>query len=206
MAGAAPLAPAEPPPTPRAAARRRTALGPSSLAGQQAAVVAQIAAVAPLLALYFWHAPPRLAALWPALGECAPAALPVLLPRLLAASALPLLAAAVFVGNARFLGPGMNPLEEPMAASVLCRNLQNTLEQYVLHVAAAAGLAAWGCCAHAAALVPCFAAGRLLFLAGYLVHPAWRGAGFSATAVPTLGALAYCAWRLARDGPAAGLA
>lgn len=44
-----------------------------------------------LTALYFRWAPAYLAAAHPSLDECAPALLPLLLPRLLAVSALPLL-------------------------------------------------------------------------------------------------------------------
>ncbi|KIY93086.1 hypothetical protein MNEG_14878, partial [Monoraphidium neglectum] len=203
MAG--PSAPAE-----AASARVAGARAAPSLARQQAAVLAQVSLALPLCTAFFRWAPARLAAASPALAECAPQALPALLPRLLAASALPLLAGVVLVGNARFLGPGIDPLTHPTGGNarfaVYTRYLSNTLEQYVLHAAATAGLAAWGLCPHAAAAAAWFVAARMAFLVGYLAHPVLRGAGFAATVYPTAASLAYCAWRLANDGPMAGAA
>lgn len=175
-----------------------------SQAAMQAAVIAQIAPTLLLVTWFFSWAPERLAVTYPALAECAPSTLTVLLPRLLAASALPVLAGVVLVGNARFLTSGIDPLANSMQSSVLTRFLSNTVEQYILHAAAVAGLAAWGHCAHAAAAVPCFLLARLLFLIGYLAHPVLRAVGFAGTAYPTAAALAYCSWRMAKDGPLAG--
>lgn len=84
----------------------------------------------PLTAAFFATAPARVAAAHPQLAACAPATLPQLLPRLLAASALPLAFGIVLVGQGRFLNPlAMNPLSHPAADRVVSRYLQNTLEQ-----------------------------------------------------------------------------
>jgi hypothetical protein len=87
-----------------------------------------------------------------------------------------------------------------MAGSVPARFLTNTLEQFALHAAAVAGLAAWGACPAAAAAVPLFLAGRLVFFAGYMLHPVARATGFALTALPTAGALLWCARAAAAHG------
>ena len=78
------------------------------------------------------------------------------------------------------------------------RVTQNTLEQCVLAVIAWCGLAL-ALPAQRLGIIPVlaalFALGRILFWAGYQIHPLARAVGFGVTAVPTAVALLWLAWQ-----------
>ena len=115
--------------------------------------------------------------------------------------ALPLLAMIVAVGNARAVGPAIDPTlgNEDQAMMVNIRAANNTLEQVVLFAAGSLGLAASLDPAHvrvigAAAIV--FVAARIAFWVGYRIHPLYRAAGFAGTAylnICLIGAALWCA-------------
>jgi uncharacterized MAPEG superfamily protein len=99
--------------------------------------------------------------------------------RWLPLAALPLLAAIVAVGNARAMGPAIDPTlgNEDQAMRINIRVAGNTLEQFVLFAAGALGLAASIDPAQikvvgAAAIV--FVAARVAFWIGYRIHPLYR--------------------------------
>ena len=79
------------------------------------------------------------------------------------------------------------------------RVAQNTLEQVVLAAIAWLGLAV-ALPAERLGLIPVlaalFAAGRILFWAGYQIHPLARAVGFGMTAVPTVVALFWLVGQL----------
>lgn len=119
--------------------------------------------------------------------------------RWLPLAALPLLAMIVTVGNARAMGPAIDPTlgNEDQALRVNIRVAQNTLEQFALFAAGALGLAASIDPAQvkvvgAAAIV--FVAARIAFWVGYRIHPLYRAAGFAATAYLNMGLLAAALW------------
>ena len=93
-----------------------------------------------------------------------------------------------------------------MSDTVTARVLQNTLEQTALLAAAVGGLVAWGACGAAAALVPWFVVARLVFAAGYCIHPLYRGVGMAMTHLPIAASLGWCAAQLLARGVGAGLA
>lgn len=112
--------------------------------------------------------------------------------RWLPLAALPLLAMIVSVGNARAMGPAIDPTlgNEDLAMRINIRAANNTLEQFVLFAAGAVGLAASIPPAHvqvvgAAAIV--FVAARIAFWIGYRIHPLYRAAGFAGTAYLNFG-------------------
>jgi hypothetical protein len=119
--------------------------------------------------------------------------------RWLPLAALPLLAMVVAVGNARALGPAIDPTagaEDP-AMRINIRVLDNTLQQLVLFVVGSLGLAAslgpdevkvLG----AAAIV--FVLARVAFWIGYRIDPLYRAAGFAATAYLNIGLIAAALW------------
>jgi uncharacterized MAPEG superfamily protein len=114
-------------------------------------------------------------------------------------AALPLLAMIVTVGNARAMGPAIDPTlgNEDQAMQVNIRVAQNTLEQFALFSAGALGLAAGIDPANvkvvgAATIV--FVAARIAFWVGYRIHPLYRAAGFAATAYLNMGLLAAALW------------
>ena len=114
-------------------------------------------------------------------------------------AALPLLAMIVAVGNARAMGPAIDPTlgaEDP-AMKVNIRVLDNTLQQFVLFVAGSMGLAAsldpqQVKVVGAAAIV--FVFGRVAFWIGYRIHPLYRAFGFASTAYLNMGLIAAAIW------------
>ena len=112
--------------------------------------------------------------------------------------ALTLAAGVLAVANGRFRSAAIDPLvcEATPAMRVHQRYLQNTLEQFALHVVALFAIAADG---SAMRLLPglaaCFVLGRALFWLGYRRDPMKRGPGFSLTMQPTVLALLYVAAR-----------
>jgi len=114
-------------------------------------------------------------------------------------AALPLLVMIVAVGNARAMGPAIDPTvgaEDP-AMRVNIRVLDNTLQQFVLFGAGSMGLAASleperAKVVGAAAIV--FVVARLAFWIGYRIHPLYRAAGFAATAYLNMGLIAAAVW------------
>jgi hypothetical protein len=116
-----------------------------------------------------------------------------------ALAALPFLAMIVAIGNARALGPAIDPTLglESKAMIVNGRVADNTLQQYVLFLAGALALAASLTPARlpviaAAAIV--FVAARLAFWIGYRIDPLYRAFGFAATAYLNFGLLAAALW------------
>jgi hypothetical protein len=114
-------------------------------------------------------------------------------------AALPLFAMIVAIGNARALGPAIDPTlgAEDKAMVVNGRVADNTVQQFALFCAGSLGLAASLPARHmtaigAAAIV--FVAARLAFWAGYRIHPLYRAPGFAATAYLNLGLLAAALW------------
>jgi hypothetical protein len=119
--------------------------------------------------------------------------------RWLPLAALPLLAMIVSVGNARAMGPAIDPTlgAEDQAMRINIRVVGNTLEQFVLFAAGSLGLAASidpvrVKVVGAAAMV--FVAARVAFWVGYRIHPLYRAAGFAATAYLNIGLLAAALW------------
>ena len=119
--------------------------------------------------------------------------------RWLPLAALPLLAMIVTVGNARAMGPAIDPTlgNEDQAMRIDIRAAGNTLEQFVLFTAGSLGLAASIDLAHvrvvgAAAIV--FVAARIAFWIGYRVNPLQRAAGFAGTAYLNFGLLGGAIW------------
>jgi len=114
-------------------------------------------------------------------------------------AALPLLAMIVAVGNARAMGPAIDPTlgNEDQAMRINIRVAGNTLEQCVLFAAGSLGLSASIDPAHvrvvgAAAIV--FVAARIAFWVGYRIHPLYRAAGFAGTAYLNMGLIASALW------------
>ena len=119
--------------------------------------------------------------------------------RWLPLAALPLLAAIGAVGNARAMGPAIDPTlgNEDQAMRINIRVAGNTLEQLVLFAAGTLGLAASIDPAHvrvigAAAIV--FVAARVAFWVGYRIHPLYRAAGFAGTAYLNFGLIGAALW------------
>ena len=119
--------------------------------------------------------------------------------RWLPLAALPLFVMIVSVGNARAMGPAIDPTlgNEDQAMRINIRVAGNTLEQFVLFAAGALGLAASIDPARvkvvgAAAIV--FVAARIAFWMGYRIHPLHRAAGFAATAYLNIGLIAAALW------------
>jgi hypothetical protein len=119
--------------------------------------------------------------------------------RWLPLAVLPLLAMIVSVGNARAMGPAIDPTlgNEDQAMKVNIRAANNTLEQFVLFAAGSLGLAASVPVAHvevigAAAIV--FVAARIAFWIGYRIHPLYRAAGFAGTAYLNFGLIGAALW------------
>ena len=121
----------------------------------------------------------------------------------IAFAALPLFAAVVSVGNERFLSEAIDPTlgKESKAMIVNGRVVDNTVQQYLLFVAASLAVAAsasgqqLGLIAAAALLFVCF---RVAFWIGYRIHPLYRAFGMSSTAylnVLLFGAAMWMSWR-----------
>lgn len=114
-------------------------------------------------------------------------------------AALPLLAAIGAVGNARALGPAIDPTlgKESAAMIIDGRVVGNNLQQFVLFAAATLALSVHLGPANlhviaAAAIV--FVAARLLFWVGYRIDPLYRAFGFAATIYLNLGLLLAALW------------
>ncbi len=122
-----------------------------------------------------------------------------------ALAALPLVAMIAAIGNARALGPAIDPTRGAESRTMLIngRVADNSLQQFVLFLAGSSALAA-GLPADdmraigAAAIV--FVAARLLFWIGYRIDPLYRAFGFAATMYLNLGLLAAALW-FALRGP-----
>ena len=119
--------------------------------------------------------------------------------RWLPLAALPLLAMIVAVGNARAMGPAIDPTlgNEDQAMRINIRVAGNTLEQLVLFAAGSLGLAASLDPAQvrvvgAAAIV--FVAARIAFWVGYRIHPLYRAAGFAGSAYLNFGLIGSALW------------
>ena len=112
---------------------------------------------------------------------------------------LPFLAMIIAIGNARALGPAIDPTlgQEDRAMLINGRVADNTLQQLVIFVVATLALAAslppaqmqW---IPAAAIV--FTVARIAFWIGYRIHPLYRAPGFAATAYLNIGLLAAALW------------
>ena len=116
-----------------------------------------------------------------------------------AVAAVPFFAMIVVIGNARALGPAIDPTLGPEDPAMLIngRVADNTLQQLVIFVVATLALAASLPAAQmsviaAAAIV--FTLARLVFWIGYRIHPLYRAPGFAATAYLNLGLLAAALW------------
>lgn len=116
-----------------------------------------------------------------------------------AVAALPLVAMIGAIGNARALGPAIDPTlgREDRATIVNGRVADNTVQQYLLFVVGLLALAASLSPARlpviaAAAIV--FVAARLAFWIGYRIDPLYRAFGFAATFYLNLGLLAAALW------------
>lgn len=114
-------------------------------------------------------------------------------------AALPLFAMIVAIGNARALGPAIDPTlgVEDKATIVNGRVADNTLQQFALFLAGSLGLAASlpprdMTVLGAAAIV--FVGARIAFWIGYRIHPLYRAFGFAATAYLNLGLLLAALW------------
>jgi hypothetical protein len=114
-------------------------------------------------------------------------------------AALPLFAMVAAIGNARALGPAIDPTlgAEDKAMIVNGRVLDNTLQQYVLFLvgtlALAASLAPWQMQIIAAAAIV-FTTARIAFWIGYRIDPLYRAFGFSSTVYLNLGLLLAALW------------
>ena len=104
-----------------------------------------------------------------------------------AVAALPFLVMIIAIGNARALGPAIDPTlgAESRAMQINGRVADNTLQQLLLFVIASLALAANLPPANmsvipAAAIV--FLIARIAFWIGYRIHPLYRAPGFSSTA------------------------
>jgi len=112
--------------------------------------------------------------------------------RWLPLAALPLLAAIVAVGNARAMGPAIDPTlgNEDRVMRITIRVAGNTLEQFVLFAAGSLGLAASidpALVKFIGAATIVFVAARLAFWIGYRIHPLYRTPGFAGTAYLNMG-------------------
>jgi hypothetical protein len=116
-----------------------------------------------------------------------------------ALAAVPFFAMIIVIGNARALGPAIDPTlgAESRAMQINGRVADNTLQQLVIFVVATLALAAnlppanMGVIAAAANV---FVIARLVFWIGYRIHPLYRAPGFAATAYLNLGLLGAALW------------
>ena len=114
-------------------------------------------------------------------------------------AALPLFAMIAAIGNARALGPAIDPTLglESKAMLINGRVTDNTVQQYVLFVAGALALGAGlpsGAMRVIGAASIVFVAARILFWIGYRIDPRYRAFGFAATMYLNLGLLAGSFW------------
>jgi hypothetical protein len=121
----------------------------------------------------------------------------------IALAALPLFAAIVSIGNERFLSEAIDPTlgKESKAMIVNGRVVDNTVQQYLLFVAAALAVAASASgpqLSLVAAAAVLFVFFRFAFWIGYRIHPLYRAFGMSSTAylnVLLFGAALWMTWR-----------
>jgi hypothetical protein len=116
-----------------------------------------------------------------------------------ALAALPLFMMVAAIGNARALGPAIDPTlgAEDRKMVINGRVADNTTQQFLLFLAGSLGVAAsvppaWLQVVGAAAIV--FVVARLVFWIGYRLHPLYRAPGFAATAYLNLGLLVGALW------------
>lgn len=116
-----------------------------------------------------------------------------------ALAALPLFLVIAAIGNARALGPAIDPTlrAEDRAMLINGRVADNTTQQTLLFLIGSLGVAAsvrpaWLQVVGAAAIV--FVAARLVFWIGYRIHPLYRAPGFAATMYLNLGLLVASLW------------
>ena len=117
-------------------------------------------------------------------------------------AALPLLVSIMVVGNNRFLTEAIDPMlqKEDRTTRINARVVDNTLQQFVLFLAATTALSVslaepYLKIIPAAATV--FVAARLAFWIGYRIHPLYRAAGMAATGYLNVGLLAFALWKAA---------
>jgi len=121
----------------------------------------------------------------------------------IAVAALPLFVAIVVVGNGRFLSDAIDPTahKESSAMEINGRVVDNTLQQYVLLVAASLAVATVSrgdqlALLAAAAII--FVVCRFAFWIGYRIDPLHRAFGFASTAylnIILFGVAIWRAWR-----------
>jgi uncharacterized MAPEG superfamily protein len=117
-----------------------------------------------------------------------------------ALAAAPLFFAIIAIGNARALSDAIDPTagKESPAMVVDGRVVDNTLQQYVLFVAAALSVAAvsrgdqLGIVSGAAII---FVVSRFAFWIGYRIHPLYRAFGFASTAYLNIILFGVAVWR-----------
>jgi hypothetical protein len=116
-----------------------------------------------------------------------------------AVAVLPFLAMILAIGNARALGPAIDPTlgAEDRAMLINGRVADNTLQQLAIFVVATLALAAnlpAGQMPVIAAAAIVFTLARVVFWVGYRIHPLYRAPGFAATAYLNLGLLIAALW------------
>lgn len=121
---------------------------------------------------------------------------------LLLAPAVVIFVLVAAVGNARFLGEGIDPLQgkDPRFVTVTNRALGNTVEQtliFVLVGTALVQLLPVEKLVAIPALAVMFAAARVVFWLGYLAQPVLRAPGMSLTLQINVVLLIWCALRIA---------
>jgi uncharacterized MAPEG superfamily protein len=117
-----------------------------------------------------------------------------------ALAALPLFASIIAVGNARFASDAIDPTAHKESPGMIVdgRMVDNTLQQYVLFVAAGLAVAAvsrgdqLGVISGAAVI---FTVCRFAFWIGYRIQPLYRAFGFASTAYLNIILFAVAAWR-----------
>ena len=116
-----------------------------------------------------------------------------------AVAVLPFLVMVLAIGNARALGPAIDPTlgAEDRRIQINGRVAGNTLEQTFVFVVATLALSvslppAYMGVIAAAAIV--FVVARLAFWIGYRIHPLYRAPGFAATGYLNIGLLVAALW------------
>ena len=114
------------------------------------------------------------------------------------------------VGWRRFSSTAIDPMspDGDLTGTVGAKYLQNTLEQYLLHLLAQLILATFIEGAQIKIipiLVLLFVAGRMAFWFGYNHNPMHRGFGYGLTLFPTSATLLYCLFSLFVKGPGHGM-
>jgi uncharacterized MAPEG superfamily protein len=117
-----------------------------------------------------------------------------------AAAAAPLFFAIIAIGNARFASDAIDPTahKESPAMVVDGRVADNTLQQYVLFVAACLAVAAVSRGDQLAVISGAaifFIFSRFAFWIGYRIHPLYRAFGFASTAYLNIVLFGVALWR-----------